>query len=263
MKSNNINDRGARVFGWLKRLFGGGTAFDDRGRNPALRAAVQKSAEAFEQTPLRELITETEREKLARELFLEINRICNAGINSLACRESLAETMLRFSRYQVLVIPPAPEKDPSGLRGQPGISGELKSHIVELAKRAEHLRTDLFGMEDELNFDNVWREIQALYWKEYWRLESINAARIEIGDHNTDRDWYRPFMHAACATAEHIYRYELEMPPAFEAEVAKPISTAYSIYTDIVVSGASDPDVEWRDYFKDSEIPVPHFNQHV
>lgn len=244
---------------WLKKLFGGATAIDANRSNPALESAVRKSAETYEQTPLRDLITEAERSDLARELFLEINRICNSTDPNAACRESLAATMLRFAQYQVLVIPPAPEEDPTGLRGQPGISGGLKEHLVELAASAENLRTDLFGIDDTLTFDNTWAIIQALYWKSWWRLETINAVRIAIGDQVIDGDWYRPFMHAACASAEHVYRYNLRLPPAFDDDVAKPVSTAYSIYTDIVVSGAADPDGEWRDYYKNSNIPVPHF----
>lgn len=248
--------------GWLKGLFGGDTAIDTRRKNPVVLAAVQKSAEIYECTPLRDLIGVAERDKLSRDLFLEIHRICSSRDPAAACRESLAATMLKFAQYQVLVIPPVPEEDVSGLRSQPGISGELKSHIVELAKRSENLRTDLFGMADRQDADSVWEVILALFWKSYWRLETINAARIELGDHISAGDWYRPFMHAACASAEHVYRHTLEMPPAFEEDVAKPVSTAYSIYTDIVVSGAADPDSEWRDYFKDSNIPTPHFNSH-
>ena len=221
---------------------------------------MQKSAEIYEQTPLRDLISEVERSDLARDLFLEINRICNASDANAACRESLAATMLKFAQYQVLVIPPSPDDDVSGLRAQPGITGELKGHMVELASRAENLRTDLFGMTGQPTFDNVWEHVQVLYWKQYWRLETINAVRIEIGDRIDSGDWYRPFMHAACVSAEHVYRHTLELPPAFDEDIAKPVSTAYSIYTDIVVSGASDPDGEWRDYHKDSNIPVPHFD---
>ena len=42
--------------------------------------------------------------------------------------------------YQVLVIPPKPELDESGLRSFEGITGELKSHIPELVAKDEHLK---------------------------------------------------------------------------------------------------------------------------
>jgi hypothetical protein len=249
------------VANWWKGLFGGGTAIATNRKNPAMQAAVHRSAQIYQDIPLHEFITEAERQELARDLFLEINRICNAKVPQAVCRQSLAETMLKFSQYQVLVIPPPPEADPSGLRGQPGISGELQGHLVELAQRAENLRADLFGTTTSITFDSVWQIVQTLYWKSFWRLETINATRIEIGDHNKNGDWFRPFMHAACASAEHRYRSNLDLPPAFDPELAKPVSTAYSIYTDIVISGTSDPDAEWRDYYKDSNIPLPHFDR--
>ncbi len=249
-----------RVISWLTGLFGGSTAIEANRRNPVLMAAVQKSAEIYEQTPLRELISEAEREELARELYLEINRICNATDAGAVCRESLAATMLKFAQYQVLVIPPEPEDDPTGLRAQPGISGELKKHLVELARRAENLRTDLFGLAETPTFESIWESVHALYWKTKWRLETINATRIELGDHVEQGDWYKPFVHAACASAEHTYRLNLDLLPAFGADIAKSASNAYSIYTDIVVSGAKDPDTEWVDYHKNSDIPRPVFD---
>lgn len=249
------------MFDWLKRKINKTTAIDANQSNPALQDAVRNSAEIYDVIPLRKFITKEQREDLARELYLEINSICNARDPIAACRESLAATMLRFARYQVLVIPPEPEDDESGLRDQPGISGELRRHLVEIASDSEMLRTDLFGTTGFTTYENVWKAVQTEFWKIYWRLHTINAARLALGDRVTDRDWFLPFMHAACASAEHVYRHNLGMDPVFDAEVAKPVSTAYSIYTDIVVSGAADPDGEWRDYYKDSNIPVPHFEQ--
>ena len=247
------------MFGWLKNRLSGSSAIDNARKNPVLQASVMKSAEIYERIQLRDFIDNERREELARELYREIHHICNAQEPVVECRERLAEAMLEFSQYQVLVIPPLPEEDVSGLRGQPGISGELRAHIVELCARSENLRTDLFGSTDTNSYECVWQNIQANYWIACWRLESINATRIELGDHVADGDWYMPFMHASCASAEHVYRHNLELPPAFAEDIAKPVSTAYSIYTDIVVSGAADPDVEWRDYYKDSNIPLPHF----
>lgn len=250
---------GEIAINWFRKKFGKKTAIEKNRSNPVLHDAVQNSAEIYDVIPLRKFISDSEREDLARELFLEISRICSARDPIAACRESLAATMLRFAQYQVLVIPPEPEEDESGLRAQPGISGELRRHLVEIAADSETLRTDLFGTTGFTTYDSVWKAIQTEFWKIYWRLHTINAARLALGDKISDRDWFLPFMHAACASAEHVYRHNLDMEPVFDADVAKPVSTAYSIYTDIVVSGAADPDEEWRDYYKDSNIPLPHF----
>jgi hypothetical protein len=181
----------------------------------------------------------------------------------VTCREKLAAKMIKFASYQVLVIPPPPENDPSGLRSQPGITGGLKEHLGRIAETNVDLRSEIHGKTDSPTLDAIWDLVLQAYWQNYWFLETFNSARIELGDYSKDRDWYAPFKHAACANYEHIYRREIGLAPAFDEDNASLASTAYSIFTDIVLSGAKDPDLEWRDYYKDSNIPMPSIDQQV
>ena len=123
------------MLGRLRKIFTGKTAIETNRDNPVLHAVVRKSAVIYDQIPLRDYITEETRSELSRQLFLEINAICNAADPVMACRDKLATAMLKFASYQVLVIPPAPEEDPSGLRGQPGITGELKEQLVQIVQK--------------------------------------------------------------------------------------------------------------------------------
>ncbi|NOX70206.1 MAG: hypothetical protein GXP15_13540 [Gammaproteobacteria bacterium] len=243
---------------WLGKLFGMRTAVQTGRQNPLLIATVEKSSHIYHRIPLREFIDEAKRQQLSRQLYLDINEICNSTDPVTSCREKLAATMLDFARYQVLVIPPIPEDDASGLRGQPGISGELGEHIFSLAEKNESLSAELRDFAEPRTPDTVWNFVQQSYWMTYWFLETINAARIELGDRD-EEDWYRSFMHAACANREHIYRRDLALPSCFEPHVADIAPTAYSIFTDIVLSGAGNPGREWREYYRDSEIPYPQF----
>ena len=245
---------------WLRGLFGASTAVRAGQENPVLHAVVTQSAVIFEQTPLRDYITEEERSELSRQLFLEINSVCNATDPMLAGRNKLATTMLKFASYQVLVIPPAPEEDPSGLRGQPGITGQLKERLLQIVQKNDVLRAEMHGATDSRSYEAMWEVVQRLYWKSYWLLGTFNAARIEMKDVEKGNDWYRSFMHAACANQEHLYRWELEMPPAFAEDVARAASTAYSVFTDIVLSGEQNPVTEWRACHKDFDIPTPRFD---
>jgi hypothetical protein len=219
------------------------------------------SSRIFDGIPLQNFIDDDERGALARELFLEINGICNAFDPVVACREKLAQTMIRFASFQVLVIPPLPEPDPTDLRSQPGISGELTEHLVQIAENNYELRSELYGEMDSPTFDNLWESLQRAYWQTYWFLETFNAARLELGDYQDDHDWFMSFKHAACANYEHIYRREINLPSVFDENLAAIAPTAYSIFTDIVLSGAENPELEWRDYYKDSDIPAPNFNR--
>jgi len=245
----------------LGNLFRRRTAIEAGRQNPVLLSTVDMSSKIYDGIPLRNFIGEEKRGVLARQLFLDINQICNAFDPVVACREKLASTMIKFASLQVLVIPPPPEPDPSDLRSQPGITGELTQHLVKIAENNYELRSELYGSNEAPSFDRIWESVQQSYWQSYWFLETFNAARLELGDCEDDHDWFMPFKHAACANYEHIYRREIELPPAFDGELATIAPNAYSIYTDIVLSGAENPDVEWRAYYKDVNIPVPNFDR--
>jgi hypothetical protein len=241
-------------------MFGAGTAAGTGREDPLLKAVVRESAVIYDQIPLRDYLTEEARADLGRQLFLDINEICNSTNPVLACRDKLATTMLRFARYQVLVIPPPPEEDPSGLRGQPGISGQLKERLLQIVQKNDELRSEMYKITDSRSYEAMWEGLQRSYWTSYWFLATYNAARIELRDVEKDKDWYRSFMHAACANQEHLYRWELEMPPALDADVARAASTAYSVFTDIVLSGEQNPVSEWQACHKDFNIPTPSFD---
>ncbi len=242
---------------WLRKLFGVRTAVQTGREDPVLRAAVAKSSLIYQRIPLCEFVDEETRRKLSRQLYLLLSGISRASDPVIAGREKLTATMLEFALYQVLLIPPPPDSDPSELRGRPGISGQLREYFLTLVSQNDDLCRNSRGVEEPLTTDGAWDFVQRSYWTCYWFLESINAVRLELGDCQKAGDWFGPFMHAACAHREHLYRRELALPPSFDADGAEATATAYSILTDIILSGAEDPLGEWREYYKDSNIPCP------
>jgi len=158
------------VIRWLGGLFGARTAIEASRDNPILRSVVNKAAVIYDQIPLRDFITAEVRNELSRQLFLEVNGICNAADPIVACRDKLVKMMLRFASYQVLVIPPAPENDPSGLRGQPGITGELKARLVQVVQKNDSLRTEMYEATDSRSYSALWEVLQRSYWQSYWFL---------------------------------------------------------------------------------------------
>ncbi len=254
----------------LRRLFSRRTAAQAARENPLLLASVARASEIYSAIPLSSFIDADTQNALARRLYLDLNQICNAGDPKTVCREKLARSMLRFAPFQVVMIPPPPTEDSSGLRDLPGITGQLQPRLGDLIRTDTDLRTQLEAARSDLadaagrrapptsaaDAEQTWPVVQKSYWEAFWFLESFNAARLALGDSGGVADWYRPFMHAACVNQEHIYRCELDLPPAFDADVAQVVVTAFSIYTDVVVSGAEDPDREWQAYCAEVGVPI-------
>ncbi len=80
------------MLGRLRRIFTRQTAVEANRENPVLNAVVRTSAAIYDRTPLRDYITEETRSELGRQLFLEINAVCNAADPIMACRDKLATT---------------------------------------------------------------------------------------------------------------------------------------------------------------------------
>ena len=249
------------MLGWIGKLFGERSGAQKRRDNPVIEAAVQGSARVYERIRLRDFIDEARRSELARALYLEINRICNTAEPETTCREALVRAVLELAAYQVLVIPPPPEEDPTGMRDQPGVTGELRPGIVELCARDDDLRSAIYGLTESRELDDLFAVIERLYWETCWRAGTLNATRIALGDNADGSDWYDAFVHAACATLEHKYRWELEMPAAFDEAVAREAANAYAVFTDIVISGSTNPVREWRDFCAGSNVPMPELSE--
>lgn len=115
----------------FKSLFGGSR----KGReNPALEAGrllIQKNwmenHQAIKDFP-RKFVQEH------AELWMDdVAKVASSSNPLVMNREALAICVLELAEVQVLVIDPPPAPDRSGLRGQPGITGELKHRVLDLS----------------------------------------------------------------------------------------------------------------------------------
>ena len=245
---------------WLARIFRRRTAVEQSRENPVLKEAVRESAQIYDQIPLKKHIDEARRAELARELYLLVNAACNASDPRIHCRERLTESMHELAAYQVLVIPPDPGEDISGLRALPGVSGELTEHLPVLCKRDDFLRGVMYEETESDAFDDLFGIVERKYWEACWRSGTLNAARLALGDRVEGGDWYRPFLHALCVQKEHTYRWQLELPPALPGDSAREAANAYAVFADIVLAGADNPAIEWRDYGISLGIPLPDWS---
>jgi hypothetical protein len=210
--------------------------------NPVVQAAVIHSSTVFDSLPLKNHLTEDTKSHLANTLFQRIQAICLSPDQIAACRTEFCGSVIEVVNYQVLVLPPPPEADPTGLRGQPGITGELKAHLVEVAQKNKEVRELMYPVSEHPTHNEVWDMVLLLYWRSHWFAETFNAARIALQDSNPDkaRDWYKPFLHAMCASQENRYRKEIGLPRVLRDDLA---SIAYSTMMNFVLGGDRYPDL--------------------
>jgi hypothetical protein len=247
------------MFNWLGKLFASRTAIGEGRDNPALQAAILRSAEIFDALPGKDSVSEASRSQLARQLYLDLHEIFNAPSPIDVNRQKLAAQVLRFAMFQVLLLPPPPKADETGLRGLPGISGELQKRLKDIVRANSELHSELFADVDSFDDDNddanIMQRLERAYQECRWCLETMNCARVALDDVADDGDWYRAFLFAACANQENTYRQDIGLPLAFEPQLSAPV--AYSLFTDIVLSGARDPLAEWNEYHRGSNVPMP------
>jgi hypothetical protein len=138
-------------------------------------------------------------------------------------RLRLLDLILQTAAYQVLVIPPRPELDETGLRAFEGITGELKRRIPDLACKDEHLK-ELFYAHDEpvSEFDEMFDVILFHYWSSHLFLSAFHVARCALKDYHNDphKDWYRPCFISQCIWQESRYRDVLGLPSALTGSLS-------------------------------------------
>ena len=187
---------------WLGKVFASDTAVVSARRNPAFLSAVQSSALIFQALPEKRHLDEAARQGLARRLYLDLHEVFNAASPVDAMRQKIAEAMLRYSLFQVLLIPPVPEADATGLRGSPGITGALMQERDALIRNSSELHEALY----ENGGDQGGLPVELLLHRSHagssWCVQTFDAVRKELGDTAAGRDWYRPFMFAVCANQE-------------------------------------------------------------
>lgn len=242
-------------FAWLKRVFSSQPRAEDASAVSDFDAAVAKASEIHGETPIRQLFEKAKQSELSRALYLELHEIFAADEPKTLCRDKLVQQMLLYAPLRLLTLPPAPDSDPSGLRDMPGISGELHLHRRDILEQDIGLRRRVDADDASADGASQPAAFERSFWRAHWFVESLNAARSIIEEAPTSIDWYQPFLHAVCVNQEHLYRRMLELPPVFDEDVAQAVVSAYSIYTDVIVSGADDPDREWREYCATLQLP--------
>ncbi len=189
-------------------------------------------------------------------MMTEVIKIATSLNPKLANRLILTECVSEFSKFAVLIIDPPPTEDPMGFLGRPGITGELKAHLLELTKKSENLKTYLANFGNVEKWDDVWAAVYGRYQQTNVWMNVFQAMRVEFNDSSLGKigavkDWFRPFVEAMCAWQESQYRQDLGLSPSLMVAgdatrtSSGMLALAYGGFMNDVLDGAPDPYMTW------------------
>jgi hypothetical protein len=242
----------SRIFDKLRALWG----IRALQKHPVYQAAmfaIQK--EIYGDSRAAKELPHDQKEALVERALRDVGEVIDAPNPVMANREKFASSVLEMSKYLVLVLPSPdePEKDVTGFRGRPGITGELRSHLLEIAEKDTNIR-ELARILGSPTFQDLHDACLSSYWVAGFMGNLFNTTRIALGDYHTspEKDWYRPFVAAMCAWEEFQYREAIGLPDvlATQDEYGDLAAVKYSTFLDIVMSGATYPNLEWEKRYK-------------
>ncbi|WP_210358942.1 hypothetical protein [Sphingomonas beigongshangi] len=235
------------------RALGRRAALKDMKASPFREACSLAISQKLADTKLRDHWSADAVERIAGWLWQECLGI-EAHENPRArCRYLLVDQTLARSRFEVLIMEPASDKNVTGFVGTQGITGKLHAHIDEIFRADEELR-DLTGLPlREVDWQAANDAAVIMMWKTYWISSVFNVARVALHDNAADdeRDWYKPFFHSACVASEHFTRQKAGMPSAIGDDADGMVALAYHSFMEFTLSEAPSPLKAWRDHYRD------------
>ena len=189
-------------------------------RIPVYRAALDEVRRLMNDDNFKWWMSKTMRLKFSNRILEGLGVVSQVPNAVLANRELLCNELIECAHYGVLVLPAAPGDDTTGLRGQLGITGELRSHLEEALRESDHFKDRSGNMGQDL--EDVGREeFYPLCYVGYLQAQSticvFDKVRRELNDHIAEpgRDWLWPTATALYAWEEHGHRQPL-VPMIYE-----------------------------------------------
>jgi hypothetical protein len=195
----------------------------------------------------------------SEQMMEEIIKIAVSPNPRMANRVKLTECVCEMAQFQVLTITPPPSEDRTGLRGQVGITGELKMRLFDLYQADKGLREFFHGLEyTPETWDDVWNPVLIMYRQCHAWTHIFHSLRFVFDDVNKEsgKDWFRPFVAAICGFKESLYRQSVGMQSAFDrtSEIDPGLKPRLlSMFMNCVLDGARYPDLEWNERLAEIE----------
>lgn len=218
---------------------------------PAIRIGRTCIMQYWKENPeVTKKVTKEIVDSVAESMMKDVIRVGTSTDPRMANREALTDSVIEYAKLQVLIIEPPPTPDVTGLRGKPGITGELKAHLLELVEKDKGLQEFLHEYDGPKDMNNL-RILMVNRTYILWTWTQVFSQMREAFDdlnYVKDKDWVAPFIAAWCAWEEYNYRELLGMPQvlgndSFSAFIH---ASRMSCFLDIIMSGVQHPDLEWQ-----------------
>ena len=197
-----------RIWAWWKRR-----------QVPVYRAALDEVQRLMNDDHFNEWTPDKARVGFTNRILVGLTACLQSPNAVLANRELLCEELLLCAHYGVLLIPAAPETDSAGLRGQLGVTGELRSHLQDALRLSDQVKDQAgnMGVDIEgLDADEFYYICYAGYLVTQSTILVLDLVRRELNDFVAapGRDWLMPTQAALYAWEEHLHRQRLGLPEA-------------------------------------------------
>lgn len=185
------------------------------------------------------------KERVCAEILADVMENVASPEPVVAVRRRLTNYADLTAQDEVLVTAP-------GEGSFPGITGELRARVPELARSNPVLRAFLAprgAAPEPARMVELLRARGALF--SLW-MRAYNVVRIQLGDWDMDkrRDWFGPYRIAQALHREFAYRRELEMPPNLASPDALTGGIGefmlYGEFEKVVLEGHRDPRAAWE-----------------
>lgn len=253
------------MFGWIGEKIVTGMAVRQLQRDPVVQIGRDAIRHNWTENPV---MTKTFRSnfrvsknympKIAEQMMQIVIGVATAQDPRMANRQRLVDVVAELAVFEILTLPPPPAPDSTGLRGKPGITGELRQRLPEIAHKDQSLRDFFFsaGGVEKLSPDDLQNSItMRRYVLHSWSQlhQTLRMAWRDASPEEPLADWYRPLVENMCAFKEHHFRQLLGMEPALGKSGRSPDleALARSTLMNFVLEGATDPLTKWKEYYKD------------
>lgn len=170
----------------------------------------------------------------------------------LSLREQLTDSVTGLAKFGALVVNPEPEPDTTGLRGEIGVSGQLRDRLLEIYAAENYM--------PEFRFDKSpsYKELyQATFFicDIFWTVASAwNYARVKT-EGKVDPDWFKPFLAVTTAAEEDRFRNLLGLPSLLKAQHpwGDMAPLLFQTFFALVAAGSANPYAEW---LRDAQRPL-------